>query len=165
MPVIVSNFNYFYHRGTDNDDQKDLKYSPQNELAQPVSTGSINKKTSDLFNDDSGECGNTSYHNMMIINDADISDTNIIYNSPIIPTILANNLLDSWSSSSNCAASSTTTTNTLGHLNSNSDNNKSVPTTIHNNNKYYLITNNTNNRATSSTKIVYDNDINIHTNV
>ncbi len=97
VPVIVSNFNYFYHRGTDNDEQKDLKYSPANPPsdsspclnAGPGSSGSVKK--SDL--DDS--VGGTSYQNMMVGNEAEMSD---LYNSPIIPSQLTSNLLDSWSS-------------------------------------------------------------------
>lgn len=33
VPVIVSNFNYFYHREADNEDQKDLKYSTAHSAA------------------------------------------------------------------------------------------------------------------------------------
>ena len=96
VPVIVSNFNYFYHRGTDNDDQKDLKYSHPNPSdsspylnAAGGSSGSVKK--SDL--EDS--VGGTSYQNMMVGNEADASD---LLNSPMIPSTLANNLIDSWSS-------------------------------------------------------------------
>jgi hypothetical protein len=54
-----------------------------------TSTASFKKSESD----DSGE--SDSYQNMMIIADPDISD---IYKSPIIPTVLTHNLIDSWSS-------------------------------------------------------------------
>jgi hypothetical protein len=97
VPVIVSNFNYFYHRGTENDEQKDMKYSHPNPSSDsspylnpaPGSSGSVKK--SDL--EDS--VGGTSYQNMMVGNEAEMSD---LYNSPIIPSQLTNNLLDSWSS-------------------------------------------------------------------
>ncbi len=97
VPVIVSNFNYFYHRGTENDEQKDLKYTPPTTVndsspylnTAPGSSGSVKK--SDL--EDS--VGGTSYQNMMVGNDAETSD---LYNSPMIPSMLTNNLIDSWSS-------------------------------------------------------------------
>ena len=54
-----------------------------------TSTASFKKSESD----ESGE--SDSYQNMMIIADSEISD---IYNSPIIPTVLTHNLIDSWSS-------------------------------------------------------------------
>jgi hypothetical protein len=82
VPVIVSNFNYFYHREADNEDQKDLKYSHPSSadstpyLTAPASTGSI--KRSDV--EDS--IGNTSYQNMMTGYDAETSD---LFNSPMIP--------------------------------------------------------------------------------
>lgn len=81
VPVIVSNFNYFYHRESDNDDSKDIKYSHPSEtsttpyLAAPASSGSM--KRSDI--EDS--VGGTSYQNMMIGADADTSD---LYNSSLI---------------------------------------------------------------------------------
>ena len=85
VPVIVSNFNYFYHREADNDDQKDLKYTPPQPppvdstppyQTVPASTGSV--KRSDL--EDS--VGGTPYQNMMMGTDVDTSD---LYNSPMIP--------------------------------------------------------------------------------
>jgi potassium voltage-gated channel Shaker-related subfamily A protein 1 len=74
VPVIVSNFNYFYHRESDNDDQKELKYTPPTQTTQAMldaanvpilgattsMAGSV--KRSDL--DDS--IGGTSYQNMML---------------------------------------------------------------------------------------------------
>ncbi|CAF1180465.1 unnamed protein product [Rotaria magnacalcarata] len=40
VPVIVSNFNYFYHRDIDSEEQKDIKYSAPENLTSP--TGDIN---------------------------------------------------------------------------------------------------------------------------
>ena len=71
VPVIVSNFNYFYHRENDNEDQKDLKYTRVSDSSQYLaapSTGSVRK--SDL--EDS--VGGTSYQNMMIGNEAETSE-------------------------------------------------------------------------------------------
>ena len=94
VPVIVSNFNYFYHREADNDDSKDLKYSHPSEstpyLAAPASSGSM--KRSDI--DDS--VGGTSYQNMMMGTDGDTSE---LY-SPMIPvssSTYTGNILDTWS--------------------------------------------------------------------
>ena len=109
VPVIVSNFNYFYHRENDNSDDKDVKYSHPSEtipfMAAPTSSGSI--KRSDL--DDS--IGAISYQNMMMGAECDENDDDIdIYNSPMIPVSLmpthgtvSTNLLDAWSSSVTCA--------------------------------------------------------------
>ena len=98
VPVIVSNFNYFYHRENDNSDEKDVKYSHPSEtipfLAAPASSGSI--KRSDI--DDS--IGGTSYQNMMMGADCDEVDESDIYNSPMIPVsspMQHSNLLDAWS--------------------------------------------------------------------
>jgi hypothetical protein len=89
VPVIVSNFNYFYHREADNDDSKDLKYSHPSDstpyLTAPASSGSI--KRSDI--EDS--VGGTSYQNMMIGTDADLSE---FFNSPVNSTQQA----DTWAS-------------------------------------------------------------------
>jgi len=41
VPVIVSNFNYFYHRDIDSEEQKDIKYSSGESCVQPTS-GEIN---------------------------------------------------------------------------------------------------------------------------
>jgi len=91
VPVIVSNFNYFYHRGTDNDEQKDLKYSlPVDNFLPAAQTSSSSIKKSDA--EDSIDAA--SYQNMMIIGDLNTSD---IYSSPIMPTIITKNLLESWS--------------------------------------------------------------------
>ncbi|RNA38445.1 potassium voltage-gated channel Shaker isoform X8, partial [Brachionus plicatilis] len=90
VPVIVSNFNYFYHRESDNDESKDLKYSHQTDstpyLTAPCSSASM--KRSDL--DDS--IGATSYQNMMLGNEADPGEH---FNSPVLPP---RNLMDTWSS-------------------------------------------------------------------
>jgi hypothetical protein len=73
VPVIVSNFNYFYHRETDNEDQSDLKYTPVNDKSAEMpargSAGSLRK--SDV---DDSVC-DTSYHNMMLCNDPDLSES------------------------------------------------------------------------------------------
>jgi hypothetical protein len=93
VPVIVSNFNYFYHRETDNEDQSDLKYTPvtdKGNMPARASIGSIRK--SDL---DDSVC-DTSYHNMMLCNDAEISDT---CNTPLNKTTSHGGLIGSISSS------------------------------------------------------------------
>ena len=139
VPVIVSNFNYFYHRGTDNDEQKDLKYSPPTSDSSPYlntapgSTGSVKK--SDL--DDS--VGGTSYQNMMVGNDAETSD---LYNSPMLPSVLKANLIDSWSS--NLMAQSP----------------ERSPS-----HKYFLVANSNNKTTLTKSNSINLNSINIETNV
>lgn len=109
MPVIVSNFNYFYHRGTD-EEQKELKYHTQHPAASTSdSTPSLNEdgterkrgssagslKNRSQNGDLEDSVGGTSYQNMMVGNhELDSSD---LYNSPIIPSPLTN-LIDTWSS-------------------------------------------------------------------
>jgi hypothetical protein len=141
VPVIVSNFNYFYHRGTDNDEQKDLKYahptttesgSPYLNTA-PGSTGSVKKS------DIEDSVGGTSYQNMMVGNDAETSD---LYNSPMIPSALTNNLIDSWSS--NLMAQSP----------------ERSPS-----NKYYLVANSNNKTTLTKSNSINLNSINIETDV
>jgi hypothetical protein len=133
VPVIVSNFNYFYHRETDNEDQKDLKYTRTSDSSQYLaapSTGSLRK--SDL--EDS--VGGTSYQHMMMGNEAETSE---LYtpNNQTITTSATNNLIGSISStaiipnspekspihlsSSNNNINTTTTTTTT---NNNNNNNK-----------------------------------------
>jgi hypothetical protein len=46
VPVIVSNFNYFYHRDIDSEEQKDIKYTNATSNASPSSTGEV---TNDQF--------------------------------------------------------------------------------------------------------------------
>ena len=59
VPVIVSNFNYFYHRDIDSEEQKDIKYSnatssstalvgdvPMDELTLTISPSGLPKKKS-----------------------------------------------------------------------------------------------------------------------
>ena len=46
VPVIVSNFNYFYHRDIDSEEQKDIKYSNQ---AAANSTTPITDLPNDQF--------------------------------------------------------------------------------------------------------------------
>jgi hypothetical protein len=41
VPVIVSNFNYFYHRDIDSEEQKDIKYTNANTSSSPT-PGEIN---------------------------------------------------------------------------------------------------------------------------
>jgi hypothetical protein len=41
VPVIVSNFNYFYHRDIDSEEQKDIKYTNANNTST-VTTGDVN---------------------------------------------------------------------------------------------------------------------------
>jgi len=95
-----------------------------------ASSASFKKSESD----DSGE--GTSYQNMMIIGDADISD---IYNSPIMPSVLTHNLLDSWSSNGGGGADKSPS------------------------HKYFLISNN---RASTNTKTNINlNTMNIETDV
>jgi len=92
VPVIVSNFNYFYHRDSDNEEQKDFKYTAADSaqfIAAPGSTCSVRK--SDL--EDS--VGGTSYQNMMV-GDSEISE---LY-SPVNPLAAASHgLIGSLSSS------------------------------------------------------------------
>jgi hypothetical protein len=114
VPVIVSNFNYFYHRETENDDQKDIKYSHQNDVSSrmvaPASTGSV--KRSEL--EDS--IGGLSYQNMMICTDQSTDSSNNnnttttnnsqpntntnTLNSPVTRTPISayNALIESWAS-------------------------------------------------------------------
>lgn len=98
VPVIVSNFNYFYHREADNEDQKDLKYSAAHSgpttsgapadstpyLTAPASSGSIKRST-----DPEDSFGNTSYQNMMMGgHDAETNSATVDYSnqqSPMIP--------------------------------------------------------------------------------
>ena len=42
VPVIVSNFNYFYHRDIDSEEQKDIKYTTLPSPGSPSSTGEMN---------------------------------------------------------------------------------------------------------------------------
>ena len=42
VPVIVSNFNYFYHRDIDSEEQKDIKYSTGTGNTANSSTGEMN---------------------------------------------------------------------------------------------------------------------------
>lgn len=101
VPVIVSNFNYFYHRETDNEDQKDLKYTHVSDssqyLAAPASSGSVRK--SDL--EDS--VGGTSYQNMMVGNDAEVSELYTPINQTTTST--SHGLIGSLSSSAIIAQS------------------------------------------------------------
>lgn len=140
VPVIVSNFNYFYHRDADNDDQKDLKYSHPSDstpyLAAPASSGSM--KRSEL--EDS--VGGTSYQNMMVGADADTSD---LFNSPMnpMPSGISNNLIDAWSS--NIILQSP-------------DKSSSSP-------KYHLITNSNNRSVLSKSNSINLNSNNVETDV
>ncbi len=140
VPVIVSNFNYFYHRGTDNDEQKDLKYSlPVDNFLPAAQTSSGSIKKSDA--EDSIDAA--SYQNMMIIGDLNTSD---IYSSPVMPSIFTQNLLESWS--------------TNGGNSHTTDKSQSY--------KYHLVSN-INNRATtfykSANANINLNSVNIETDV
>jgi hypothetical protein len=42
VPVIVSNFNYFYHRDIDSEEQKDIKYSTGGTSTPPPPSGDTN---------------------------------------------------------------------------------------------------------------------------
>jgi hypothetical protein len=127
VPVIVSNFNYFYHRENDNEDQKDLKYTPPAPppdeppfVTPAVAAGTGSLKRSDL--DDS--VGGTSYQNMMM--GCDGVDTSDLYNSPMIPvvsSILANsNTAAVTASSSSINNSKNSHHHVLHHRNSNNSN-------------------------------------------
>ena len=152
VPVIVSNFNYFYHRENDNSDDKDVKYSHPSEtipfMAAPASSGSI--KRSDL--DDS--IGAISYQNMMMGAECDENDDDIdIYNSPMIPVsslhthdTVNTNLLDAWSSSVSCAPPD----KGGGHSGSSA--------------KYHLLTNNAINTMSSKGILSKSNSFNINAN-
>ena len=176
VPVIVSNFNYFYHREADNDDQKELKYTPptaqqqQNEnnnsiggsggagangdsigayLNLQTSTGSIRR--SDL--EDS--IGGTSYQNMMMGGDAETSD---LYNSPMIPvissiiqpknnnTITKNTAIDAWSSNPILVQTSP----------------EKSPS---NSNKFSILSSNNNNNNNNNSSIIYGNNSSINSNI
>jgi hypothetical protein len=129
VPVIVSNFNYFYHRENDNSDEKDVKYSHPSEsipfLAAPPSSGSI--KRSEL--DDS--IGGISYQNMMMGADCDEADESDIFNSPMIPVLSPiqhhSNIVDAWSSAS-CADKGSSTHKYHLLTNTNSISNKGILT-------------------------------------
>ncbi|XP_066580439.1 potassium voltage-gated channel subfamily A member 5 [Amia ocellicauda] len=64
VPVIVSNFNYFYHRETDQEEQTSLKDEPSsghttpcNELKRSRSRTSLNKSTGNLDNNEEASVG------------------------------------------------------------------------------------------------------------
>ena len=108
-------------------------------MAAPASSGSVKK--SDL--EDS--VGGTSYQNMMVGVDAETSE---LYNSPIIPSILTHNLLDSWSS--NAIAQSP---------------DRTPPNNINNNNKFHLIANSNNRSTLTKSSSINLNSINVETDV
>ncbi len=73
VPVIVSNFNYFYHRENDQDETKDLRYSQHNTSTSdsithppyvPPLRSSSSIRRSDLDDSQAGQ----SYQNMMLLN-------------------------------------------------------------------------------------------------
>ena len=72
MPVIVSNFNYYYNRGTFNEEQKDLKYSSLNGNTLPASKSSPDKSDAE----DSARL----FHEMMA--------TSEINSSPKMPAVI-----------------------------------------------------------------------------
>jgi hypothetical protein len=43
VPVIVSNFNYFYHRDIDSEEQKDIKYSNGGNCTPPPSDANVDQ--------------------------------------------------------------------------------------------------------------------------
>jgi hypothetical protein len=121
VPVIVSNFNYFYHRENDNEDQKDLKYTHVSDSSQylaAASTGSVRK--SDL--EDS--VGGTSYQNMMVGNDAEASELYTPNNQTATTTTsMSHGLIGSLSSSAIIAQSPDKSPIHLNTNNSNSNSN------------------------------------------
>ena len=161
--MIVSNFNYFYHRENDNEDQKDLKYTRVSDSSQYLaaqSTGSLRK--SDL--EDS--IGGTSYQNMMVGNEGETSELYTPNNQTLTSTT-HNNLIGSISSSAIIPNSpEKSPVHLLSTTTSNNNNNSSSNNT--NMNSTNILINKLNfkrNSSVKNTNCIQLNGLNVETDV